>query len=55
MKADNYEVGLRGVASGIRFETTLYYLQKKDDILTVTEEDGRRSTNAGETPHETVS
>ncbi|WP_111640403.1 TonB-dependent receptor [Marinimicrobium alkaliphilum] len=51
--ADSKEVGLRGrLNSAWRFEATLYWLEKYNDILAVTEATGtRRQVNAGETRH----
>ena len=54
VKADNIDLGWRGAgAAGSRYEVSLYYLRKKDDILTfrnpvttLTE-----AVNAGETSH----
>lgn len=54
VKADSYEVGLRGRASEkIAFDAALYYMTKKDDILSITDSTtgGRRNVNTGETEH----
>ncbi len=53
VKAENYEIGVRGEELGIRYETTFYYLQKKDDILSIADPDTgvRSNSNAGETRH----
>jgi outer membrane receptor protein involved in Fe transport len=53
VKADNYEVGVRGRALGrIDFEVSAYHMTKTDDILAYTRTDGSTETvNAGETSH----
>jgi iron complex outermembrane receptor protein len=53
VKADNYEIGLRGRAFGrIGFEASAYHMVKTDDILSFTRTDGTTETvNAGETLH----
>jgi iron complex outermembrane recepter protein len=52
VKADNYELGLRGQLGKVTWETSVYYMVKKDDILTFTHPDDTRETvNAGETLH----
>ncbi|MGH7506587.1 MAG: TonB-dependent receptor, partial [Longimicrobiales bacterium] len=53
VKADNYEVGLRGRApGGITFEASAYHMTKTDDILDFTRDDGLTETvNAGRTLH----
>ncbi|CAA0100870.1 Catecholate siderophore receptor Fiu [BD1-7 clade bacterium] len=54
VKADSYELGLRGnITSRFAFETAIYYLEKRDDILTVldTTTGLRRNVNAGSTEH----
>jgi len=53
IKVDSYEVGLRGqVNSDIRYEASVYYMTKDDDILAFKETDGSRTTmNAGQTLH----
>ncbi len=53
IKVDSYELGLRGqTSSNIRYEASVYYMSKEDDILTFRELDGSRTTtNAGETLH----
>lgn len=56
IKADQFEVGVRGKASGIKYEVSVYQLEKRDDIISYTEPvtNIRRSTNAGETRHRGV-
>ena len=54
VKADSYELGLRGNFNPrITFDSAIYYMTKKDDILSITDEvtGGRRNVNAGETEH----
>lgn len=52
VKVDSYEIGLRGqLHPTISFDSTLYYMTKKDDIISVNDADGRRNVNAGETKH----
>ncbi|NRB37702.1 MAG: TonB-dependent receptor [Pseudomonadales bacterium] len=54
VKADSFELGLRGnISPRIAFDSALYYMTKDDDILTVTDDvtGGRRNVNAGETVH----
>lgn len=53
VKADSLELGLRG-SFGARtaFDLALYRMEKRDDILSVTEASGaRRNVNAGQTDH----
>lgn len=55
VKADSYEIGLRGeTAKYYRYELSLYYMLKTDDILTYTDAiTGQRTTvNAGRTRHQ---
>lgn len=56
VKADNFEVGLRGQAGGrFSYELSAYHMTKRDDILTYTHADGTRETvNAGRTLHRGV-
>jgi len=53
IKADQYEIGLRGAAGPVTYDTALYHLTKKDDI--VTQRDPvttlTQRVNAGETLH----
>ncbi len=54
VKVDSYEIGLRGKpAESIDYEVSVYYMTKKDDLVTYedpTTED-RTTVNAGETLH----
>jgi outer membrane receptor protein involved in Fe transport len=56
VKVDSYEIGIRGKAMDkVRYEVSLYRMEKKDDILTYTYPDNtRESMNAGETQHEGI-
>lgn len=56
VKADSYEVGLRGQLGGrLRYDLSTYHMVKRDDILTYQNPDGSRETmNAGETLHRGV-
>lgn len=56
VKVDSYEIGLRGKISGdIQYETSVYYMTKKDDIITYQHPDNTREVmNAGETLHQGV-
>lgn len=53
---DNYELGLRGNVGKANYEVSVYYMKKKDDIVSyqnpVTNE--RLSVNAGETLHKGI-
>lgn len=54
VKVDSFDIGLRGnLTERIAFDSSIYYMLKEDDILSVL--DGatgvRRNTNAGETEH----
>lgn len=54
VKADSYELGLRGnINPQIAFDSAIYHITKKDDILTIRDDltGGRRNANAGETEH----
>ncbi len=53
VKVKNYELGLRGKMQTTHYSLSLYYMSKKDDILTFENADGNRETgNAGETLHQ---
>lgn len=59
VKVDSYEVGLRGKTdSHINYEVSVYYMEKKDDILTYkdnsTGTEIRTTVNAGKTLHKGV-
>jgi iron complex outermembrane receptor protein len=56
VKADSWEVGLRGSAGGsFRYEVSGYWMTKKDDILSYRLPDGStQAVNAGETLHKGV-
>jgi len=56
VKANSYETGLRGqLNKRIDFEVTVYTMNKKDDIISITDETGaRRNVNAGNTTHKGV-
>jgi len=51
--ADNFEAGLRGRFGAMRYEAALYYLTKKDDIVSYTDPATNQRTvvNAGKTLH----
>lgn len=53
---DNYELGLRGLAGRANYEVSVYYMKKKDDIVSyqapVTNQ--RTVVNAGETLHKGI-
>ncbi len=53
VKANSLELGLRGnVGARLAFDAALYRMEKRDDILSVTEASGaRRNVNAGQTGH----
>ncbi|MBS1190034.1 MAG: TonB-dependent receptor [Rhodocyclaceae bacterium] len=54
IKADNFEVGLRGKAGeGFNYEASLYHLVKRDDILSFKDPvtGATTATNAGKTQH----
>ncbi len=53
VKADNFELGLRGTVGGrLRYEMAAYHMTKKDDIVTFQRADDNRETqNAGKTLH----
>ncbi|OUS28614.1 hypothetical protein A9Q99_11405 [Gammaproteobacteria bacterium 45_16_T64] len=53
VKVDSIEFGLRGdLNENISFESSIYYMTKKDDIFSVKDDDGlTRNVNAGETAH----
>lgn len=57
VKADSYEIGVRGkVGSQLNYEASYYYMKKKDDLVTY--EDAvtgdRFTSNAGETLHKGI-
>jgi outer membrane receptor protein involved in Fe transport len=56
IKADQFEVGGRGRAAGIDYSLALYYLSKRDDIVSFrdTTTNITQSMNAGETLHRGV-
>jgi len=53
VKVNNYEIGLRGNnGTDFTYEASIYYMIKKDDILTFRHSDNTRETmNGGETLH----
>lgn len=56
IKADSYEIGVRGsIAKMVTFNTSLYYMLKKDDLVTYTVATNvRERRNAGETEHKGI-
>lgn len=57
VKADSYEVGLRGKAgAGMHYEASLYYMTKRDDILSYKDPatGATQAVNAGKTLHRGV-
>ena len=55
IKADSYEVGVRGGAGPVSFNSSVYYMVKSDDIVTFSPEPGLSETlNAGKTEHKGV-
>jgi iron complex outermembrane recepter protein len=53
IRADAFELGVRGAARAFDYEVTLYDMRVHDDILAFVRADGLRETqNAGETRHE---
>mgnify|MGYP000487900974 FL=1 len=54
VKVDSFDIGLRGnLTERIAFDSSIYYMLKEDDILSVLDSStgARRNTNAGETEH----
>lgn len=53
---DNYEIGLRGLAGKASYEVSVYYMKKKDDIVSFTNPTTNQRTvvNAGETSHKGI-
>ncbi|PCJ35331.1 MAG: TonB-dependent receptor [Cellvibrionales bacterium] len=54
VKVDSFDIGLRGnLTDRIAFDSSIYYMLKEDDILSVLDSStgARRNTNAGETEH----
>ncbi len=54
VKVDSFDIGLRGnLSERIAFDSSIYYMLKDDDILSVLDSSTgvRRNTNAGETEH----
>jgi outer membrane receptor protein involved in Fe transport len=53
IKADQYEIGVRGTAAGVSYDVVAYDLRKKDDILTSrdTTTNFTQIVNAGRTLH----
>jgi outer membrane receptor protein involved in Fe transport len=53
VKADNVEVGMRGIVAGrLSYDVSAYRMEKADDIVTLTNADGStESSNAGRTLH----
>lgn len=55
IKVDSYETGVRGRHGMVSFETALYYMVKKDDIVTFVAAPGNsQRLNAGKTEHKGV-
>jgi iron complex outermembrane recepter protein len=56
VKADNFEVGVRGLVAGrLSYDVAAYRMTKTDDILSLTNADGSTETvNAGSTLHRGV-
>ncbi len=55
IKVDSYETGVRGKWGAVSFETALYYMEKKDDIVTFAVAAGNsQRLNAGKTEHKGV-
>lgn len=57
VKVNSYEVGVRGAPSaGINYEVSVYYMSKKDDLVTYTDAitNTRTTVNAGETLHKGI-
>jgi outer membrane receptor protein involved in Fe transport len=54
IKVASLEAGLRGKSNTINYNVSLYYMSKKDDILTYKSGFTRETVNAGETLHEGV-
>ena len=52
VKADSTELGFRGyVNNALQYETAIYYMIKRDDIVSVITNADRETINAGETQH----
>ncbi|RAP36846.1 TonB-dependent receptor [Candidatus Marinamargulisbacteria bacterium SCGC AAA071-K20] len=51
VKADNFELGMRGKTDGFSYEIAAYYMTKSDDIVTYIDGSDRKITNAGKTAH----
>lgn len=53
VKADQYEIGVRGKTGGLDYEASLYRLEKRDDILSYRDPvtNATQSVNAGKTLH----
>lgn len=53
VKADQYEIGVRGKTAGLEYEASLYRLEKRDDILSYRDPvtNATQSVNAGKTLH----
>lgn len=56
IKADQYELGVRGVAAGVSYDLVAYELTKRDDIVSQRDPATTRTitTNAGKTRHRGV-
>jgi len=55
VKVKSYEIGMRGSHAATHYSLSLYYMSKKDDILTFDNADGNREVgNAGETLHKGI-
>ncbi|MDA8165011.1 MAG: TonB-dependent receptor [Desulfobacteraceae bacterium] len=55
IKVDNYEAGLRGGVGRISYDTAVYYMIKKDDIVSYSPQTGvTERLNAGETVHKGI-
>ncbi len=55
IKVDSFETGVRGRFRQARYEVSVYYMTKDDDIVTFRRDDGSRETqNAGKTLHRGV-
>ena len=56
VKADSYEIGLRGKSGAVNYETSVYHMTKTDDIVSfqAISTDPRIVQNAGETLHQGI-
>ena len=55
VNTDSLELGMRGLLGGaMSYELAVYYMEKTNDIVSIQNDEGRFSTNAGKTIHQGI-